>query len=646
MKLNNKKAGRPKKVDGVIATLERMTGESPCPPYLRLAANKYLREAPFLPTQPKTQKKHVHVENLTQEGDAILLMNELRLDEALGGETQKIVGIVNGTLPESALQDLLKKVANDIDRRTEAYVFWQQRLPQLRSLLLTGGIDFRKQLLDDLLASADGTPAIKERVPFALRAVRQLEQIAQRGRRGGWTVTDLIEQADAYLALGDFPMAEDKAEQAVAHDPKQPRAWFIRVVAALKQRNRSHAQVRRHRFEAIEIAETMSSHERMLHELADEGEGEMIRHQARLDHLAPQALLHWPKAAGLRYEHPEWRQQVCGVFVQQVFGKVALGGHLGHSNDAYALNRMVPEISLKHDDPTRMAAFTCPVSDSLRNDERAALALLFEEHERDRSGVPDVGEDFLARDFYLLHLRWVLEDPRYEWHWQTWSSDVANWPPLLFENAVLNSDLLRPLWFGHEARHGGAEAAGRVLVRLHERIRLEREARSRSRQLDMCVMAFHHRLARKDLAGCWQTCLEAEVLAAASKDQSGKTVWGQYAHPYEPCIGIPAQHVVYWQYLRALCAVLAPCLGMTLNADADKMIAGAVQWRAIFQADDNCRWICSEEYEGGGGEDYPVAPYDIDLCEESNWTTPTRGRNMIFEPLPVSISSCQADGQA
>jgi hypothetical protein len=644
MKLHNKKAGRPKKTDGVIATLERMTDKSPCPDYLRDAANKYLRKDSFLPPQ-RGVKKQTSTEKLAQEGADILLMNVLRLDEALGGETDKLIGIVNGTLTEKDLQELLKKVSNDIDRRTQAYAYWQQRLPQLRTLLLEGRIDFRKQRLDDLLASGDDLPPSKESVPFALRAVRQLERIAQRERRGGLTVIDLIEQADAYLALGDLITAEDKAAHAVARDPKQPRAWFIRVVVALKQRNIAYAQVRRHRFEAVEIAEAMSPHERMLYELADEGEGEMSQYQARLDQLAPQALLHWPKASSHRYEHPEWRQQVCDVFVQQAFGKVALGGYLGHSNDAYVLNGMVPEISLKHDDPTRMAAFMHPRPDPLREDERTALALLFEEHARDRSIVLDVGDDFLARDFYLLHLRWVLEDPRYEWHWQAWSSDVTNWPPLLFENAVLNSDLPRPLWFGHEARHGGAEAAGRVLARLHERIRLEREARSRARQLDVCVMAFHHQLARKDLSGCWQTCLEAEVLAEASKDQNGKTVWGQHAHPYEPCIGIPAQHVVYWQYLRALCAVLAPCLGMTLNADADAMLAVVVQWRAIFQADDVCRWIFSEEYEGGGGEEYPIAPYDIDLCEESNWTTPTRGRYMIFEPVPVSISSYQSDRQ-
>ncbi len=374
-----------------------------------------------------------------------------------------------------------------------------------------------------------------------------------------------VEQADAYLALGDLATAEDKAAQAVARDPKQPRAWFIRVVAALKQRNIAYAKMRRHRFDAVEIAEAMSAHERMLYELADEGEEEMSQHQMRLDQLAPQALLHWPKAGSHRYEHPEWRQQVRDVFVQQAFGKVALGGYLGHSNDAYVLNGMVPEISLKHNDPTRMAAFTHPRPVPLHEDERTALALLFEEHARDRSIVLDVGKDFLARDFYLLHLRWVLDDPGYQWHWQAWSSDVTNGPPILFENAVLNSDCLRPLWFGHEARNGGAEAAGRELARLSERIRLEREARSRTRQLDVCVMAFHHQLARKDLSGCWQTCLEAEVLAEASKDQNGKTVWGQHAHPYEPCIGIPAQHEVYWQYLRALCAVLASCLGSFLQ---------------------------------------------------------------------------------
>lgn len=634
--------GRKRSSDGVIATLERLSGQSPCPDYLRDGANKFLRNKDFLPF-PAMLKKRVDLRKLTQPHAEQALMNALLLDEVLDGATEQVVGLVAGNVRKEAIGELLKRAKENIDRRAGVYAYWQQRLPLLSSLLLDRPETLRTQRLDELLEQAAAAPSTVRPAPFALRAIRQQEALERHGRRGELTALQLMEQADAYLALDDLAMAEDKAAQAIARDAQQPRAWFIRVVAALKQRNSALAQARRHRFEAVEMADPMSAHERMLHAESDRAESQAYHHQVLLDQLLPQALLQWPKDRDMQHAHAHWRRQVAELMVQQAFGKLALGGAQGYSRRAYALNGMAPEMHLKYDDPSAGTAYMMdgPGPVPLREDERAALALLFEEHARQRHFMSAaLREDFLRQDFYLLHLRWVLGDSGYAWHWQVWSEDAAGFPPAQFEAAVLQDGVLRALWFSHQARQGGIASARQALEQLHERICRQRDERSSKQQLDMHVMVYHHQLARQDVAGCWQTCIEAERLSRTDVTGYGAL----HAHPYEANIMIPAGHLGYWQYLKALTAVLARCAGVSLDAEADAVIADAEHWRETFCRNDAFCWIYGEEYEEGGGEDYPVAPYDIDLREAAMWVRPVRGGEPGPEPIVVSLCSSNVGG--
>lgn len=604
-----KKPGRPKGKNGVVATLEKLAGQSPLPSYLRDRANKYLRTGLFL------QKKGTsNAAKLDEAGAPSLLLNALQLDEILGGDTSAVVRIMKGEECVEGLQERLKRAEQDIAKRAEIYAYWNQRMSAVKSLLTSGSVDFKEDDLGALLSNHRDVPNTNAPTPFALRAVRQLEQIEQRGRLSDPNAEDLLEQAEAYLALNDLQMAGDKAKAALALDSTCAKAWFIRVVAALKQRNASLARVRCHQIEASEVAEPMSAHERMAYQLADDASGEVWAHQSTLDAVVPEALLNWPTRGRGQFEHPEWRALVRDLLLDQVFRKTMLDGELGHSRRAFVLNGFGPEWHLKYDNQEFGARPSNLESVPLRQNECDALTLLFKEHEHDRSMFFGFGRvDFLARDFRVLHLRWVMQNSGYEQHWQAWSTD-AEW----LDVSILNHAALVPLWFSHQVRHGGVEAVEQTLERWQARASNRRRELDRCQEMQARVMAYHYQLARNDFAGCWKTCVEAERSTHGANPGAG------YEHPLEPLIMIPADNAAYWQYLKALTAVLARHASVALQADAAEILADAEHWRTVFRNNNACFWLVAEMYEEGGGDEYPVPPYDIDLTNASSWETPVR----------------------
>mgnify|MGYP006948354939 CR=1 FL=1 len=110
-----KKPGRPKKSEGVLATLERLTGQIPCPDYLRDAANKYLRSDLFQVPR-EMGKKSNNETKLAQEGAHQLLMNALYLDQLLNGDTATVLKIMMGDIGEDELGKLLVIADREVTR--------------------------------------------------------------------------------------------------------------------------------------------------------------------------------------------------------------------------------------------------------------------------------------------------------------------------------------------------------------------------------------------------------------------------------------------------------------------------------------------------------------------------------------------------
>lgn len=619
--------GRRKSSQGVQARLERLTGRTPCPTHLRSAAYKYLATELFRDADNPGRKLTIE-QKLALPGAEVLLMNALALDEVFGGEVKPVIAVLTGTMEQAEIQRRLSDAGRQMRERIDIYSYFEGRLPSVEKLLLAKNLDFRRQQLDSALQDASRPMAGKAFSSFALRAVRQLERVEQRGRLSGFNAADYVDQAEAYIALGDLKTAGEKARAATYLDAANPRAWFLRVVAALRQRNEAGREVQHYEVEAVEIAEPMSAHERSAYEMQAEAADRFGAAQKNLEEILPQALLNWPRLGKSNFEHRDWRGLVRDQFLDQMFRKLAVGDGLCDSRVA-VLNDLGPEWLLRFDNPqVRQLPDAPEVADlPLAPPERAAMSLLFEEHARYRSTFFTIGDaGYLARDFQLLHLRWVLRDPNYAWHWDEWSREAAGSHPDYFEERILRDADLARLWVSHVARHGGASNVLQVLSQWSGRARKQRDDEVRDRSLRILLMVFHHQLAREDLAGCWATCLAAEELDLTEEGRAQR-----FDHPMESMITVPAGNGLYWQYLKALCAVKARFAGCTLNADASEMLADADTWRQRFEQRESCFWNYEEMYEDGGGEDYPVAPYDVDLTLPVKWQSPTPGRDDPFE---------------
>lgn len=623
--------GRRKSHQGLQARLERLTGRTPCPPHVRNAANKYLRTELFIDRDNPKRKLTVE-QKLELPGAETLLMNALTLDAVFGGDVKPVIAALTGAMGQAEIHHRLSNAGRQMQDRIEIYTYWEGRLSALESLLSADNLDLRNKQLESPLRDASTPITAKSFPSFALRAVHRLEGIEKSNRLSGFNAKDYVEQAEAYLALGDLKTAGEKARAATSLEAANPRAWFLRVIAALRKRDELGREVQRHVIEAVEIAEPMSAHERSAYEMQAEAADRLGAAQRELEEIVPQALLNWPRLGKSNFVHREWRGVVLAKFLDQVFRKVAGGDSLCDSRVA-ALNDLGPEWLLRFDNPQVRELPNVPeLADlPLAPAERAALSLLFEEHKRYRSSFLDIGDaDYLRRDFRMLHLRWVLRDQDYAWHWDEWSREATNFPPDCFEGQILRDAKLAVLWVGHMARHGGADKVVHVLSQWRERARQKRDDELRARSLQILAMVFHHQLAREDLVGCWTTCSAAQDLTLTEGARAQCI-----GHPLESMISIPVGSSLYWQYLKALCAVKARFAGRTLSDQASEVLAQEDSWRKRFEQREHCFWNCTEFYEDGGGEDYLVAPYDVDLTLPVKWQSPTPGRDDPFESYEV-----------
>ena len=184
----------------------------------------------------------------------------------MGG--RRVAKIIQNELEQTELTKAIDEAQRQSNRRFEVYAYWREHFGTLKALLTNQQVDLKKQRLDEKLRQSQGHSPATTPLPFALRAIQNLETIEERGRRGRWSADEYAEQAEAYLALKDYAKASQKARDAITVEPKHARAWFIRVMVALHQRNRAIHEMQRQQMIADEFAEPMSAHETMARELA------------------------------------------------------------------------------------------------------------------------------------------------------------------------------------------------------------------------------------------------------------------------------------------------------------------------------------------------------------------------------------------
>lgn len=595
-----------KKSDGVIATIERLTGQMPCPVFLRNCLNKYLYEDTLFEgackggaTKEKEQGKLV-----PGETDA-LVMNALNLDQVFNGATSSVVGIINGEISGKELISELERAGAELQRRFDAYGYWVQRMDQLKQVLVEGNVDLKKIRLDQLIKTPSDSSAFSNQNPFALRAFQQLERIEVKGRLGGPTSSELVEQADAYLSLGDMRRADEKARAALEIDKSNARAWFIRVMSALKTRNLALRQMRHQEMVAQEMAEPMSAHEAWAYEMASEEQSRAADCQQTLNLILPQALLHWPKSnAGSRsYEHGKERHVVRDLFINAIFAKVA--------GRPFDINGLEAEWKYKWGKEARYSMAPLDVV------ELQALQLLLQERD-DPSALyyEYIREPGIGRNFKLLHLRWALKLNGYAEHWLEFKELIANRHLQYFEDEILRDPLMSRLWQIHFIVNDGCEGVDMTIERWGAKTLAERGLRTDQHHLRQYAWLYHHRFVRADGAACVDIARKAQALVEKHGDNLNYSPDSMDC-PDDESVWMPIRSVLYWKYLEVLGVLLMTPAQVAMEGLS--LLLAAESMAELFCDVDRCFWRQVEMFEGGGGDEFEIPPYRIDLRDTDPW---------------------------
>jgi len=224
---------------------------------------------------------------------------------------------------------------------------------------------------------------------------------------------------------------------------------------------------------------------------------------------------------------------------------------------------------------------------------------------------PDKNE--LSKNFKLLHLRWFLGIEGYESHWNDWVKKASEYPSYIFNDDILLNGQISRLWQMHQCLNSDYSEVVKTLEQWQLKSSNDNDRRCNSVMLRQYAMLYHHQYARENFTNCSEIARLAQPL-------SKHTDWGNATHPYDDSISMPVREELYWKYIEALAIIKAIQSGQAIS-DQDKIVVSdAKSLSTSFQNNTSqCFWIQSEEYDGGGGDDFEIPPYDVDLRGEEFW---------------------------
>lgn len=618
---------RKKQSGGVVATIERLTEKMPCPEYLRVALNKYLyQEELFERPKGNTARGGKKLGKLNAPDTDNLVRNVLDLDALFGGDTSTVVDIVAGTIDTKVLNGKLDDVERSMQDRLAIYGYWLDRIASARAILAVPGTNWKTVRLDEKLLVASRTDDTT--IPaFALHALSVQEASEAKGRRGVPSAAEYVERGEAYLALDDMENADRNACLAIAQDASIGRGWFLRIAIALRRRKSALKAYARKRMEAQEMAEPMSAHERWALEQADDAGSDAWAHQQSLDALLPEAVLHWPMRSGRRDHTDLWRQ-VRNIFIERMFSMAVHDvGRAGTRQQLARQNGLEPEWEHEHRKNPHSSSTGRNDGTVFTTAEAQALAVILAEYDAKPSQFFDaIADRRLATGFCLFHLRYVSGSKGCDVHWNQLQTTVADTPASWQHDQLFRDPAIARLWQVHYCHRAGAGA----LMDFNRQWLEQSEALSNSRLqhtlLQQFAYLYHHQFVRREFGVCGDIALQA---IAVFKSNAALTGWfGGQEHPCDTSISMPVHRCRYWQYLAAIAAVEQRRHDQALSAPAAAILDDQESWRALFAEQATCFWTESEEYDEGGGDDWLVPPYDIDLGKLEGWVD--RSRTEIF----------------
>lgn len=631
-----KRAPAKRASNGVMATIERVTGLSPCPLYLRTILNQYLRVPGLFPASVKGPQGC----NLTPDCDA-LVANLFELHAAFG-KTKFVAALVLGKKPAADIAVELDKARQRTAERAELYARSVRAIDTLRHTMAGTAVDLRQRRLVPPGLAAANPPAPSSRDALELLAVRELEQQEDARAHQAMSPERHVQCGDAHLALGHLAQAHEHAVKALDLDAGHAQAWFLRVSVLLKLRNGAMRDMQHHQMLSTEFADPGSAHEACEREEAAHFAGIAQGHQAELARVLPLALLHWPRSDGRRWDHEPKRAIVRNLFISHAFAAVLSGGSLdGCSRTRWQANGFEPEWRLLYES-LQLRGWGRQPQPLLGEQHMQALALVVAE--QDESPTWNVfdppGSSSLARDLKLLHLRRALALPGYEAHWSAWRSRAQDLSALCFEDEILSDPQLSQVWQSHEISNNGPHGPGALLAHWRHAARERTLADHDQRLLEQLALLFHHHFCRRQFDA-------GRAVAHQAQDVAGRSRVTWCRHPFVENVGMPIYSSLYWRWLAALCTVemLVQAPGQH-DASSIELLRHAGELRAAFAAaPDECQWLASQEYEEGGGEDWLEPPYgDIDLSEPDRWLAAIRA--VLSDPALQPQHRCALDAQA
>jgi hypothetical protein len=282
------------------------------------------------------------------------------------------------------------------------------------------------------------------------------------------------------------------------------------------------------------------------------------------------------------------------------------------------LNGLEPEWELEHQKHPYLSSVGLAERSPFTKEETQAIVSLLTEYDGKPRQFFDYIEDRrIATDFRLYHLRYVLRMEGCDAHWAALQAAVAEIPEDWQADALMRDPIVARLWQMHYCRHGHAPA----LMQFYTQWLRQTQARSSGRfqhlVLRQHAYLYHHQFVRRQFGLCGEVAANALALFDGATALIG---WfGREEHPYDCSISMPLHQARYWEYLAAIAAVEQRKQGAELSAQAQAILADEGRWREAFSEQAECFWTASEEYEGGGGDDWPEPPYGIDLREPESW---------------------------
>jgi len=605
---------RNKANNGVQATIERLTEKTPCPRYLRDALNKYLyREELFDGASSRTRQ----MGQLNSPDTDNLVRNLLELDGLFCGDTSTVTALVTGKLGMVDLNEKLDRIEHSMRQRLEIYNYWLERLPSARAILANGQLNLKEDRLDHSL-TPEARHAGRALPVFALHALQIQEESEAKVRMGPPSAAEYVERAEAYLALNDHVNADRNACLALEQDARCARAWFLRVAIALRGRDAATRSYQQKRIESQEIAEPCSAHEQWAREQADEAADDVMEHQRQLDAILPHALSCWPQSSGRR-AHPESWRQVRSIFIDRMFSVAVQNTRgAGTYQQRAAWNGFEPEWELKRQKYPYLHSDGLPEGLPFTPDETQALVDLLTDYD---SGPEQffmyIEDGRLARELRLFHLRYVLRMDGGAAHWDRLHAAVTQHAASHQVAQLMRDTSVARIWQMHYCRNLPPSDLAKWYAQWHKDAETRSGARLRHELLRQYAFLYHHQFARQQFHECGQVAASALGLfdgAAALAD------WFRgEQHPDDEAVSMPLHRARYWDYLAALAAVEQRKRAQTLAPHAQALLANATHWCAAFSEDRECLWTESEEYDDGGGEDWPAPPYGVDLRTPDGW---------------------------